>query len=368
MNDFRNYQGVDFSQEFLAHYGVGHDKGGNSGRYKWGSGDRPYQRTSMEGKSGNGDKEEPRWIGSHRLGGTHLTRAERQRLKAQRDARSDSQMLWQDKAPGILQSTGYALRHPDQIKSAVTNFISERGGIKVSKEYADAYKEAFEKEIHDMSSGLNEQAMKRMTDAQSNLKLNAVDKAELKKLKKEQNKALQDYWEVEEGLMYSGELTKDGAKKLEKELAEKKKIADAAIIAYEKAKNPDKKVNLNDWYHDPGFDDENYDEHHAQLMDRIPNSRSKEEKAKRDLELGLDRLLDIEENMRKAKSKEEKRKLEKEYYDYMGNDLDAIYDAYYDSLPEDKRPTSMSDFAIDIDELINARRSVRRATRGYSRR
>jgi len=48
--DFREYIGVDYSQEFLIHYGVGHDKGGNSGRYKWGSGDRPYQRSSMEGK------------------------------------------------------------------------------------------------------------------------------------------------------------------------------------------------------------------------------------------------------------------------------------------------------------------------------
>lgn len=43
-NDFRLYAGVDFSSEFLAHYGVGHDKGGHSGRYPWGSGDRPKQR------------------------------------------------------------------------------------------------------------------------------------------------------------------------------------------------------------------------------------------------------------------------------------------------------------------------------------
>ena len=50
MADFRYYAGMD-SSAFLAHYGVGHEKGGNSGRYKWGSGDRPYQRTSMEGKN-----------------------------------------------------------------------------------------------------------------------------------------------------------------------------------------------------------------------------------------------------------------------------------------------------------------------------
>ena len=42
-NDFRLYAGVDFSSEFLAHYGVGHDQGGHSGRYPWGSGDRPRQ-------------------------------------------------------------------------------------------------------------------------------------------------------------------------------------------------------------------------------------------------------------------------------------------------------------------------------------
>lgn len=28
---------------YIAHYGVGHLRGGNSGRYKWGSGNRPMQ-------------------------------------------------------------------------------------------------------------------------------------------------------------------------------------------------------------------------------------------------------------------------------------------------------------------------------------
>ena len=32
------------SPETLAHYGVGHLQGGNSGRYPWGSGDSPLQR------------------------------------------------------------------------------------------------------------------------------------------------------------------------------------------------------------------------------------------------------------------------------------------------------------------------------------
>lgn len=41
-NDFRLYAGMD-SSEFLAHYGVGHDQGGHSGRYPWGSGKRPRQ-------------------------------------------------------------------------------------------------------------------------------------------------------------------------------------------------------------------------------------------------------------------------------------------------------------------------------------
>lgn len=39
MNDFREYAGVDFSQEFLIHYGVGHLQGGHSGRWPWGSGE-----------------------------------------------------------------------------------------------------------------------------------------------------------------------------------------------------------------------------------------------------------------------------------------------------------------------------------------
>lgn len=30
--------------EYLIHYGVGHDKGGHSGRYPWGSGENPSQR------------------------------------------------------------------------------------------------------------------------------------------------------------------------------------------------------------------------------------------------------------------------------------------------------------------------------------
>ncbi len=42
------YQGVDFSSEFLAHYGVGHDHGGRSGRYPWGSGDIPKQRQGRQ--------------------------------------------------------------------------------------------------------------------------------------------------------------------------------------------------------------------------------------------------------------------------------------------------------------------------------
>lgn len=34
----------------ICHYGVGHNNGGASGRYPWGSGDRLYQRTPMDGK------------------------------------------------------------------------------------------------------------------------------------------------------------------------------------------------------------------------------------------------------------------------------------------------------------------------------
>lgn len=43
MADFRYYSGMDMSQGIL-HYGVGHEDGGHSGRYKWGTGDRPKQR------------------------------------------------------------------------------------------------------------------------------------------------------------------------------------------------------------------------------------------------------------------------------------------------------------------------------------
>ena len=33
---------------YIMHYGVGHDKGGHSGRYPWGSGDQPYGETHGE--------------------------------------------------------------------------------------------------------------------------------------------------------------------------------------------------------------------------------------------------------------------------------------------------------------------------------
>ena len=37
------YVGALFSEDYLAHYGVGHLQGGHSGRYPWGSGKRPKQ-------------------------------------------------------------------------------------------------------------------------------------------------------------------------------------------------------------------------------------------------------------------------------------------------------------------------------------
>lgn len=37
MPDFREYIGVDFTSQFMQHYGVGHLHGGHSGRYPWGS-------------------------------------------------------------------------------------------------------------------------------------------------------------------------------------------------------------------------------------------------------------------------------------------------------------------------------------------
>ena len=32
--------------DILMHYGVGHEAGGHSGRYPWGSGESPYQHAS----------------------------------------------------------------------------------------------------------------------------------------------------------------------------------------------------------------------------------------------------------------------------------------------------------------------------------
>lgn len=40
------YVGALFSEQYLAHYGVGHLQGGHSGRYPWGSGKRPKQKSS----------------------------------------------------------------------------------------------------------------------------------------------------------------------------------------------------------------------------------------------------------------------------------------------------------------------------------
>lgn len=48
MADFREYVGMD-SSEFLMHYGRGHLDGGNSGRYKCGSGKNPMQRNPLSG-------------------------------------------------------------------------------------------------------------------------------------------------------------------------------------------------------------------------------------------------------------------------------------------------------------------------------
>lgn len=57
MADFRDYMGLDLTG-YLMHYGVGHEDGGHSGRYKWGSGERPYQRTAAEGSISAKKKDE----------------------------------------------------------------------------------------------------------------------------------------------------------------------------------------------------------------------------------------------------------------------------------------------------------------------
>lgn len=53
MPDFREYIGVDFTSQFLQHYGVGHLNGGHSGRYPWGSGKRPKQDHSDDSDASN---------------------------------------------------------------------------------------------------------------------------------------------------------------------------------------------------------------------------------------------------------------------------------------------------------------------------
>ena len=51
MNDFRLYKGLD-SSPYLMHYGKGHDQGGHSGRYPWGSGKNPKQSEKYD-RNGN---------------------------------------------------------------------------------------------------------------------------------------------------------------------------------------------------------------------------------------------------------------------------------------------------------------------------
>lgn len=50
MADFREYIGVDFTDQFLQHYGVGHEHGGHSGRYPWGSYNNVKGGTSTSAK------------------------------------------------------------------------------------------------------------------------------------------------------------------------------------------------------------------------------------------------------------------------------------------------------------------------------
>ena len=48
MADFREYDGVDFTADFIIHYGVGHEDGGHSGRYPWGSGKKVKYQHKLE--------------------------------------------------------------------------------------------------------------------------------------------------------------------------------------------------------------------------------------------------------------------------------------------------------------------------------
>lgn len=51
MADFREYIGVDFTGQFLQHYGKGHLDGGRSGRYPWVSTNNVRGGTATDKKS-----------------------------------------------------------------------------------------------------------------------------------------------------------------------------------------------------------------------------------------------------------------------------------------------------------------------------
>lgn len=132
-NDFRLYQGMDFS-DFLAHYGVGHEQGGHSGRYAFGSGKNPKQRIIKESQSPRKERKAARDI-----------------LSARDDAlvdvlvRGGQQQKIDYKS--LKRRVHYYLRHPEDsgnvIDKALAKALAAVGRKRVSDAYKSAYDEMF---------------------------------------------------------------------------------------------------------------------------------------------------------------------------------------------------------------------------------
>ena len=151
-NDFRLYAGVDFSSEFLAHYGVGHDHGGHSGRYPWGSGDRPKQRNGSSASA----KKKKRLFRSLKQRRADERRAAKDILDARNAAlfdvlvRGGQHQRLKDK--DFDDKLHYYRRHPEEankkIGKEISAALSEIGNEEVSDLYKTIYDESFSRYKH----------------------------------------------------------------------------------------------------------------------------------------------------------------------------------------------------------------------------
>lgn len=156
--------------ESIMHFGIPE----RSGRYPYGSGERPYQH------GGNGRR---------------ISRKQKRQIKqvykARKDARQDFDVLRRTENGQLvgLSSGGsrklfqYAKRHSSQQKSIVTNAISKHGGIKVSAAYTDEYNRTSREMVNAWrKAGYNEKALNRIEKALTDTKFKIMDK------KSEENK------------------------------------------------------------------------------------------------------------------------------------------------------------------------------------